>query len=92
MFSGFFAIPLDTMAISGSPVAGFGGAMQNYLSFLPDRNNLDFFKTYPPYPGTGYYGGTYAEGLTTVIGLGRESSKACQLHRITKTKLAASRR
>ena len=69
VFSGFFAIPLDSMALSGSPVAGFGGAMQNYLSFLPDRNNLDFFKTYPPYPGTGYYGGTYSEGLTTVIGL-----------------------
>ncbi len=69
VFSGFFSVPLDTMANYLSPVAGFGGAMQNYLAFLPDRNNLDFFKAYPPYPGTGNYGGVYAEGLTTVIGL-----------------------
>ena len=69
VFSGFFSIPLDTMANYMSPVAGFAGAMQNYLAFLPDRNNLDFFKTYPPYPGTGVYGGVYAEGLTTVLGV-----------------------
>ncbi|CAN5656815.1 hypothetical protein BH10BAC5_BH10BAC5_04370 [soil metagenome] len=69
VFSGFFAIPLDTMANYLSPVSGFGGAFQNYLAFLPDRNNLDFFKTYPPYAGTGNYGGVYAVGLTTVIGV-----------------------
>ncbi len=69
VFSAFFAIPLDTMAKINGPVAGFAAAFQNYLAFLPDRNNLDFFSPYPPYTGTGVYGGNYVKGLTTLIGV-----------------------
>lgn len=66
VFSGFFGIPLDTLAFLVEPRAGFSSNFENYLSFLPDRNNLDFFKSYP---GTGLYGKRYVQGLRTMFGV-----------------------
>lgn len=69
VFSGFFAAPLDTMATGGGPMAGLTDPFVNYLAFLPNRNNLDFFSPYPPYSGTGLYGGATVRGLATYIGV-----------------------
>lgn len=68
VLSGFFSMPLDTMA-SGMGMrwgANFENIFQNYLPFLPDRNNLDFYKEYY---GTGAFGGTYAPGFQKVMGI-----------------------
>jgi len=72
VFSGYVAVPMDTLANDQGAVAGFQGTFQNYLAFLPNRNNLDFFSPYPPFAGTGYYGGAYAWGTTTYIGVKAE--------------------
>ena len=66
IFSGYYAVPLDTMAMLEAPREGFSSDFQNYLAFLPDRNNLDFFKNYP---GTGVYGKRYVPGLRTMYGV-----------------------
>lgn len=68
VLSGFFSMPLDTMA-SGMAMrsgANFENIFQNYLPFLPDRNNLDFFKEYY---GTGAFGGSYVPGFQKVLGI-----------------------
>jgi len=65
VFSGFFAIPLDTMAALENPMASLTSNFENYLAFLPDRNNLDFYKTFP---GLGEYGKRYVLGLHTMYG------------------------
>ncbi|MBP9096357.1 MAG: hypothetical protein KBG21_07090, partial [Ignavibacteria bacterium] len=41
-------------------------AFQNYLPFLPDRNNLDFFSEYY---GTGVFGSRYVPGLQSLAGV-----------------------
>lgn len=60
VLSGYFAIPLDTMT------NGLGADFANYLAFLPDANNLAFFKQFS---GTGFYGGRYVVGLQAFTGL-----------------------
>jgi hypothetical protein len=67
VFSGFYAIPLDSMAyFEGAPMNIGNYVFENFLAFLPDRNNLDFFKTYL---GTGDYGKRYVMGLHTIYGV-----------------------
>ncbi|MBS1514024.1 MAG: hypothetical protein JSS63_03265 [Bacteroidetes bacterium] len=65
VFSGYFAIPLDTLAYQEAPLATLSSNFENYLAFIPDRNNLDFFKAYP---GLGEYGKRYVIGLHTMYG------------------------
>ncbi|MBS1492406.1 MAG: hypothetical protein JST55_02785 [Bacteroidetes bacterium] len=66
VFSGFFAVPLDTAAFKEAPIATTTSDFENYLAFLPDRNNLDFFKTFI---GAGEYGKRYVTGLHTMYGV-----------------------
>lgn len=67
VLSGFFSIPLDTMAVGTSMPSGSNpeNSFQNYLPFLPDRNNLDFFSEYY---GTGVFGSRYVPGLQSLVG------------------------
>lgn len=62
----FFAIPLDTLASGNGPRDGFNNTFNNFLPFIRDRNNLDFFEETD---GTGLFGGTYVAGRNTSFGL-----------------------
>ncbi len=66
--SGFYALPLDTLATGGNLRSGSNpeNVFQNYLAFLPDRNNLDFYREYL---GTGVFGGIYVPGLQSLMGI-----------------------
>jgi len=68
VLSGFYARPLDTLASGGGLRSGSNpeNVFQNYLAFLPDRNNLDFYKEYL---GTGEFGGRYVPGLQSLMGI-----------------------
>lgn len=67
VLSAFYSLPLDSMAVGTNMPSGSNpeNAFQNYLPFLPDRNNLDFFSEYY---GTGTYGSRYVPGLQTLVG------------------------
>lgn len=68
VLSGFYAMPLDSQAIGNGMRWGsnFENVFQNYLPFLPDRNNIDFFHEYY---GTGAFGGSYVPGLQSLAGI-----------------------
>lgn len=68
ILSGFYSMPLDSLAAGGDLKSGSNGEniFQNYLAFLPDRNNLDFFKEFY---GTGTYGSRYVPGLQSLFGV-----------------------
>jgi hypothetical protein len=68
VLSGFYSIPLDSMALGSDMRTGsnFENVFQNYLPFLPDRNNLDFFREFH---GTGVFGRSYVPGLQSLIGI-----------------------
>lgn len=56
------------MAVGGDLKSGSNpeNTFQNYLAFLPDRNNLDFFKEFI---GTGVFGSRYVPGLQSLVGV-----------------------
>lgn len=68
VLSGFYSMPLDSMAIGNGMRWGSNNEniFQNYLIFLPDRNNIDFFHEYY---GTGAFGGSYVPGLQSSAGI-----------------------
>jgi hypothetical protein len=68
LLSGFYSMPLDTMAVGSDLKSGSNpeNTFQNYLAFLPDRNNLDFFKEFN---GTGVFGSRYVPGLQSLVGV-----------------------
>lgn len=67
VLSAYLAVPLDSMAADlDAPTGIISDQFQNYLAFLPDRNNLDFFKDYT---GVGVYGKRYIPGLRTAYGV-----------------------
>jgi len=68
VLSAFYSMPLDTLASGGDLKSGSNpeNTFQNYLAFLPDRNNIDFFSEFY---GTGVYGSRYVPGLQSLFGL-----------------------
>lgn len=68
VLSGFYSFPLDSMAMGTDMRSGsnYENVFQNYLPFLPDRNNLNFFKDYY---GTGAFGGNRVIGLQSLAGI-----------------------
>jgi len=68
VLSGFYSMPLDSLAGGGDLKSGSNpeNTFQNYLAFLPDRNNLDFFREFD---GTGTYGSRYVPGLQSLFGV-----------------------
>lgn len=68
VLSGFYSIPLDSMALGLRMASGSNpeNVFQSYLPFLPDRNNLDF---YQEYYGTGIYSSNFVPGLQSLAGI-----------------------
>jgi len=68
VLSGFYSMPLDSMAIGLGMKSGSNpeNVFQSYLPFLPDRNNLDF---YQEYYGTGVYNANFVPGLQSLAGV-----------------------
>ncbi len=68
VLSAFYSMPLDSMAVGGGLKSGSNpeNVFQNYLAFLPDRNNLDFFSEFY---GTGVFGSRYVPGLQSLMGI-----------------------
>lgn len=68
VLSGFYGMPLDTLAVGTGMKSGSNpeNIFQNYLPFLPDRNNVDFFSEFS---GTGVYGSRYVPGLQSLAGV-----------------------
>ena len=62
LFSGFFAIPIDTLA---SELNYGGGA--TFLSFIPENTNLTFFQA--PFTGYGLFSGEHTAGNSNRLGL-----------------------
>ena len=68
VLSAFYSMPIDSLAAGGDLKSGSNpeNTFQNYLAFLPDRNNLDFFSEFY---GTGTYGSRYVPGLQSLFGI-----------------------
>lgn len=78
VFSGYFALPIDTLASGLGPGSGFAtSGATTFLSFIPDQNNLAFFNggsytAFGPFNfnnGSGLFAGNFVKGLNTQIGI-----------------------